>query len=335
MRSAENMEKIFGYTDESAYGNISFWTDRIHPEDLAAVNELFDKIFSNPLEIYMDKEYRFKKANGQYAYVYDKGYIVRDDCGKPTRMTGACQDITKLRENELQLQIRAKELTISNQELEQFAYVASHDLQEPLRMVTSFLTQLEKKYRPIIDAKGKQYIDFAVDGAKRMRQIILDLLEYSRAGRTADSRENIDLNQLIEEIQILCSKQIKEKKAVITVDELPQVHAHRSPLRQIFQNLIGNALKYTKEDRPVKIHITVKSSDDHWQFAISDNGIGIEHEYFDKIFIIFQRLHSKEEFSGTGMGLAITKKIIESQGGKIWVESEEGKGSTFYFTIEK
>ena len=245
--------------------------------------------------------------------------------------------ISNIRLNDLNenLQQQAKELAISNMELEQFAYVASHDLQEPLRMVTSFLTQLDKKYGGVIDEKGKQYIYFAVDGAKRMRQIILDLLEYSRAGRTVDSLENIDLNKLVEEIQILFSKQIEEKKAVIVVDQLPQLRAHRSPIRQIFQNLVGNALKYTKEGRAVKIHIAVKISNDHCQFSVSDNGIGIEQEYFEKIFVIFQRLHNKEEFSGTGMGLAITKKIIESQGGKIWVESEEGKGSTFYFTLPK
>jgi len=245
--------------------------------------------------------------------------------------------ISDIRLNDLNedLQQQAKELAISNMELEQFAYVASHDLQEPLRMVTSFLTQLDKKYGGTIDEKGKQYIYFAVDGAKRMRQIILDLLEYSRAGRTADSVENIDLNELIEEIQILFRKQIEEKKAHITIGQFRQLHAHKSPIRQVFQNLIGNALKYAREDKPVKIHINAKTLDDHWQFSISDNGIGIEHEYFEKIFIIFQRLHNKEEFSGTGMGLAITKKIIESQGGKIWVESEEGKGSTFYFTLPK
>gem|GEM_PF-1414331 len=245
--------------------------------------------------------------------------------------------VSHIRLNDLNknLQQQAKELAISNMELEQFAYVASHDLQEPLRMVTSFLTQLDKRYGGVIDEKGKQYIYFAVDGAKRMRQIILDLLEYSRAGRTLDSLEDIDLNRLVEEIQILFSKQIEEQKAVITADQLPELRAHRSPIRQIFQNLIGNALKYTKDGRQAKIHIAVKISNDHWQFSVNDNGIGIEQEYFEKIFIIFQRLHNKEEFSGTGMGLAITKKIIESQGGKIWVESEEGKGSTFYFTLPK
>ena len=233
------------------------------------------------------------------------------------------------------LQKQAKKLVISNEELERFAYVASHDLQEPLRMITSFLTQLEKKYGDIIDEKGKQYIGFAVDGAKRMRQIILDLLEFSRVGRTEDQHETVDLNELVKEIRILFRKNIEEKNAIIAADELPVIHAYQSPLRQVFQNLVSNALKYSRVNVPVQIHISVKELDDHWQFAVKDNGLGIAGEYFDKIFIIFQRLHNKDEFSGTGMGLAITKKIIESHDGKIWVESEEGIGSTFFFTVKR
>ena len=275
------------------------------------------------------------RANGQYAHIYDKGFIVRDKNGKAIRMIGASQDITKLKEHEMQLKKHAKELAISNEELEQFAYVASHDLQEPLRMVTSFLTQLDKKYGTLLDEKGKKYIDFAVDGAKRMRQIILDLLDYSRAGRTMHDMENIDLNELIRGIKILFRKEIEEKKAVILSNELPLLTGYSAPLRQVFQNLIGNALKYCKQDTPVHIKISVNELTDHWQFSVADNGIGIDKEYFDRIFVIFQRLHNKDEYSGTGLGLAITKKIIENMGGKIWLSSEEGKGSTFYFTILK
>jgi PAS domain S-box-containing protein len=252
------------------------------------------------------------------------------------------KDITDRKRSEIQLnqlnaslQRQAKELAISNAELEQFAYVASHDLQEPLRMITSFLTQLEKKYGDVIDAKGKKYIDFAVDGAKRMRRIILDLLEYSRVGRIDSKQEIIDLNELVDEIQILFRKQIQEKNAVIISGSLPHVPGNRAPIRQVFQNLISNALKFVEKDHEAQINIDCAEFEDHWQFAVRDNGIGIDQEYFDKIFIIFQRLHNKDEFSGTGMGLAITKKILENEGGRIWVESEEGKGSTFHFTIKK
>ena len=241
----------------------------------------------------------------------------------------------KLKELNENLQRHAKELAMSNSELEQFAYVASHDLQEPLRMVTSFLTQLEKKYEKIIDEKGKKYIELAVDGAKQMRQIILDLLEFSRIGRTESTEETIYLNDLIQEIQILYRKRIEEKNAVINVGSLPMLHSHKSPLRQIFQNLISNALKYSKMEIQPVINISAIEFPEYWQFSVADNGIGIHSDYFEKIFIIFQRLHHKEEYSGTGMGLAVAKKIIDNLNGKIWVQAKVGVGSTFYFTLNK
>lgn len=233
------------------------------------------------------------------------------------------------------LQRHAKELAMSNAELEQFAYVASHDLQEPLRMVTSFLTQLEKKYGNVIDVKGKKYIELAVDGAKRMRQIILDLLEFSRIGRMESLEETIHLDDLIQEIQILYRNRIEERDAVINVGSLPVLNSYKTPLRQIFQNLISNALKYSKNEIQPVINISAKEFPQYWQFSVADNGIGIHSDYFEKIFIIFQRLHHKEEYSGTGMGLAVTKKIIDNLNGKIWVDAKEGVGSTFYFTLNK
>jgi PAS domain S-box-containing protein len=242
---------------------------------------------------------------------------------------------TRLKELNASLKKHARELAISNAELEQFAYVASHDLQEPLRMVTSFMTQLEKKYSNVVDEKGKQYIHFAVDGAKRMRQIILDLLEFSRVGRTEDDLEEVNLNNLVNEILALYRKQIEEKKARIVFDNLPVIQTYKTPFRQVLQNLISNSLKYQAYRNIPLITISYTESNTHWQFSVKDNGIGIDAVYFDKVFIIFQRLHNKDEYSGTGMGLAITKKIVENLGGKIWIESEEGKGSTFYFTILK
>jgi PAS domain S-box-containing protein len=241
----------------------------------------------------------------------------------------------RLREMNETLQKHSKELAISNAELEQFAYVASHDLQEPLRMVTSFMTQLEKKYGDVVDDKGRQYIHFAVDGAKRMRQIILDLLDFSRVGRTEDDLEEVDFNKLINEILALHRRQIEELKATIIFKDLPKFQNYKTPMRQVFQNLISNSLKYHKAGEPPVIEIACKENAANYQFSVKDNGIGIASEYFDRIFIIFQRLHNKDEYSGTGMGLAIAKKIIENLGGKIWVKSEEGKGSAFYFTLLK
>ena len=226
-------------------------------------------------------------------------------------------------------------LNQKNNELEQFAFIASHDLQEPLRMIGSFLTLLEKKYGDKLDDKAKQYIYFAVDGSKRMHRIILDLLDYSRVGRLAELPEKVDLNKIFAEVSNLFSKEIKLKGALLVADPLPVLQTHRSLVYQVFQNLIGNALKYSNTSEQPKIHISCRDLITHWEFSCSDNGIGIEQEYFDKIFIIFQRLHNRESYSGSGVGLAIIKKIIEFLGGKVWVNSTPGNGSVFYFTILK
>jgi PAS domain S-box-containing protein len=228
------------------------------------------------------------------------------------------------------------ELVVSNYELEQFAYIASHDLQEPLRMVTSFLTLLNKKYGANFDETATVYIDFAVDGAKRMKELILDLLEYSRVGKSSEIEEFIDLNVLITEIKILFRKQIEEINAeIIVMEQLPLIKSPKSPLFQLFQNLISNALKYSRKDATPTVKISFETYDDYWEFKVADNGIGINENYFEKIFVIFQRLHNKDDYSGTGMGLAITKKIVESLGGKIWLSSNVNIGSEFYFTIPK
>jgi len=241
----------------------------------------------------------------------------------------------KLKELNQSLKVQAKELARSNEELEQFAFVASHDLQEPLRMITSFLAQLERKYEDVLDERGKKYIYFATDGARRMRQIILDLLDFSRVGRVDMEKSEVDIHEILENIQTLHHKIIDEKGARVTWGKMPVVFAARGPLQQLFQNLINNALKYHENDHQPEVKISSIETETHWGFSVKDNGIGIKEEYKEKIFNIFQRLHHKDEYSGTGVGLAICKKIIEMHGGEIWLESEEGKGSTFYFTIAK
>ncbi len=233
------------------------------------------------------------------------------------------------------LEKQTKELANSNSELEKFAYVASHDLQEPLRMITSFLSQLERKYEELLDEKGKQYIHFATDGAKRMRQIIQDLLEYSRVGRIDMKREDVDMNELLQSVTILQRKMIEEKSAKIDWEALPTVKANKGAMQQLIQNLIQNALNYQKKGNKPKIKIWSEEADNHLKFYIMDNGIGIDPKFSDQIFTIFQRLHGRDEYSGTGVGLAICKKIVEDHGGIIGVDSELGNGSTFYFTIEK
>lgn len=227
------------------------------------------------------------------------------------------------------------EIEKKNEELEKFAYTVSHDLQEPLRMITGFLSQLDHKYGDQLDDKGRQYIQFAFGGASRMRQIILDLLQYSRVSKEEHVKEQVDIEEIIADYRNLRHRLIKEKSANIFLDTPMSIASYKAPLIQVLHNLIDNALKYSNEDVPPEVHISVSEQPDHWLFSVSDNGIGIEHEYFDKIFILFQRLHAADEYEGTGMGLAIVKKIVENLGGEIHIESEPGKGSTFSFTIAK
>ena len=202
-------------------------------------------------------------------------------------------------------------------------------------MVTSFLSLLEKRYENILDEKGKKYISFATDGAKRMRQLILDLLEFSRVGRTDSNIETVDFNKLVNEILALFGKNIEDTKAVIKFENLPTFPINKTPVRQVLQNLIGNGLKYHIPGVSPVITISCDESETDYEFVVKDNGIGIASEYFDQIFAIFKRLHNRDEYPGTGIGLAITKKIVEHLGGKIWVNSKAGEGSAFYFTIPK
>lgn len=227
------------------------------------------------------------------------------------------------------------ELRQKNEDLEQFAYVSSHDLQEPLRMVSSFLALLEKKYAGQLDDKAREYIFLAVDGAKRMRQVILDLLEYSRLGSHTEAAVEIDVNDMIKEIEILEQQRITESNGILQYDHLPTIRSYKAPLFQVFHNFISNALKYRQDNVKALVAIKAKELPDSWEFSIADNGIGIHPDYFDKIFVIFQRLHNKEKYDGSGIGLAIVKRIVENLGGQITVRSEVGKGSVFQFTIKK
>ncbi|HLB70066.1 MAG TPA: ATP-binding protein [Candidatus Methanoperedens sp.] len=226
------------------------------------------------------------------------------------------------------------ELMRSNKELEEFAYVASHDLQEPLRMVVSYLQLIEKRYKSRIDADADEFIDFAVDGATRMQRLINDLLTYSRVGTQGRPFVPTDCESVLRQACANLEIAMKESGAVITHDVLPEVMADSGQLAQLFQNLIGNAIKFRNE-KPPEIHIGIEQKGNDWLFCVRDHGIGIDMQYAERIFHIFQRLHGKKEYSGSGIGLAVCKKIVKRHGGRIWVESEPGKGSTFYFTIPK
>lgn len=225
-----------------------------------------------------------------------------------------------------------EELKRSNKELQQFAYIASHDLQEPLRMISSFLQLLQRRYEGQLDSDADEFIDYAVDGAARMQKLINDLLAYSRVNRTTSEFEKVDLEKVLDEILMYHKLSIKENDVYVTRDPLPMVNGDYSQMVQVFQNLVGNAIKYRGEESP-KIHISAEKEDDNWLFKVEDNGIGIDPKYFERVFMIFKRLHTNEEYSGTGIGLAITKRIIERHGGDIWVDSQLGKGSKFYFNL--
>ena len=227
---------------------------------------------------------------------------------------------------------RTAELTRSNAELGMFAYVASHDLQEPLRMVASYLQLVDTRYREKLDADAREFIEYAVDGAKRMQVLINDLLAFSRVGTQGQAFQPADCEVVLQMATSNLQVAIREAGAQITHDPLPTVMGDATQLVQLFQNLIGNALKFRREEPP-KIHIRAEPKDGFWRLSVQDNGIGIESKYFDRIFAVFQRLHGRVAYPGTGIGLAICKKIVERHGGAIWVESEFGKGSTFRFTL--
>lgn len=233
-----------------------------------------------------------------------------------------------------QLADQAQDLERSNRDLEQFAYVASHDLQEPLRKVASFCQLLEQRYGDELDDTGRLYIQYAVDGAKRMQALISDLLDFSRAGRHVENFVPIDLTALTDQVVASYSDAIAEVGATITHDRLPVVHGDPSLLGALVQNLIGNALKYRSPDVALQIHIDCARSGDDWVLGCSDNGIGIEEQFRERVFVIFQRLHSRDAFEGTGIGLALCKKIVEYHGGRIWIDEPiDGAGTTVHFTL--
>ncbi|MEP6747360.1 MAG: PAS domain S-box protein [Bacteroidota bacterium] len=329
--SAETEAEVLGKTDLELLPPNTGITGYRHDMEILSTGE--------PLKNF---EECFILKSGNPLWLLTTKLVLRNEDNEISGMLGIGRDITarKIAEEKLlavnmELEKIVKELVLSNTQLEQFAYVASHDLQEPLRMVTSFLTLIEKRYGEILDEKGKQYIHFAVDGAGRMRQMILDLLEFSTIGKIEDKLEQVDLNEVVNEILILYHKQIQETNAVIKRLVLPVLRTSRTAVRQIFQNLISNSLKYRKEGVAVEMTIFFQSTESHWEFAVADNGIGIAPRFFEKIFVIFQRLHNKDQYSGTGIGLAITKKLVENLGGKVWVESVEGSGTTFYFSLAK
>ncbi|MBR9773916.1 MAG: PAS domain S-box protein [Cytophagales bacterium] len=287
-------------------------------------------------------EESYTNANGQLRWFLTSKVALKNASNKIVGLVGMTRDVTDRKEEEAVLQNlnteltkKAKALEQSNQELEQFAYIASHDLQEPLRMITGFVSLLEKKYSSKLDEKGIQYMHFVVDGATRMRNIIMDLLTYSRVGREGEKLKETDIGEIISNALNLQKTLIDQKGANISVGPMPKLKVPVSPLNQVFLNLINNSLKYQLEGATPRIKISAKERKDSWEFSVKDNGIGIPPKSQDKVFILFSRLHANSKYSGTGIGLAMCKKIIENLGGHIYFKSKENEGSTFYFTVPK
>ena len=226
-----------------------------------------------------------------------------------------------------------EELNRSNKELEQFAYVVSHDLREPLRMVTSFAQSLEKRYKEKLDKTADEYINFIVDGAARMQRLIDDILLYSRVSTRAKPFEPVEMENILMTVLSNLSVAIDEAKADITSDLLPAINADTSQMGQVLQNLIANAIKFSKPGERPAVHISARKENKEWVFSVKDNGIGIDPELFGRLFVLFQRLHTQDQYPGTGIGLAVTKKIVERHGGRIWIDSKPGEGATFFFSI--
>ena len=327
VRWNRRLREATGYSDEeiSAGSPLMFFAGEDRTRIAEAISQVFDL---GEAEVSADLIAKDGSATpclftGRRCLIDDRPYLI-----------GMGTDISALKESEAKLRRSMDELERSNQELERFAYVASHDLQEPLRMVSSYTQLLDKRYGDALDQDAKDFIRYAVDGADRMRQLIHDLLSFSRVESRGRPFERVDLNAVVDIVRSNLTVALDESGAQLTHDALPTVHADHAQMVSVFQNLIANAVKFRSEDA-LRIHVATRDAGHEWVLSVLDNGIGIDPAFFDRIFILFQRLQTRTEYPGTGIGLAMCKRIVERHGGRIWVESAEGEGATFSFTLPK
>ena len=323
-------EQLFGYTEKEALGkhiSLLFPAERLYEED-----EIIARLRQGHSLINYETERR--KKDGTVFSVAITVSPINEPSGKLIAISQIARDITEKKHAEEKLKLYNKILEQKNKETEQFAFIASHDLQEPLRTITNYIGLFSEEYSGKIDETADIYINFIGSASRRMQVLISDLLEYTRAGNDK-SLVQVDCNVLLEEITGDLNKAITGSNAEISFKDLPVISGYTTRLKSLFQNLIANAIKFRKPGVSPVITITAKDEGTDWLFEIRDNGIGIEKTYYEKIFMLFQRLHARTEYEGTGLGLAHCKKIVELSGGKIWVESEQGKGSSFFFTLPK
>lgn len=326
-----HLHPLFGMEPGTFSGRHADFLARVHPED----RERVERAYAASLErdVPLVSEHRVVWPDGSTRHLASRGKVYRDGSGRAAKVAGVCWDITRRKEDEGRLQRYAEELRRSNKELEHFAYVASHDLQEPLRTVASFSQLIERRYKGRLDAEADEFIGFIVDGANRMQRLINDLLTYSRVGTRGRTFERVDLEAVLRTVLRDMEAVIQDTGAQIIHDPLPAVSGDEVQLRQLIQNLIGNAVKFRKPGERPEVHVSAAKSGPAWEIRVRDNGIGIDPQYFQRVFVIFQRLHARNAYEGTGIGLAVCKKIVERHGGRIWVDSEPGVGATLCFTL--
>ena len=324
-------KKIYGWDFEEVSGKDSIHLLRINPSN----EDKEEIIHSIAEEGIFNREIIHRKKDGTSVYVGSTVMELKDINDEIIGYIALNRDISKRKKVQEELKETIENLKRSNEELERFAYVASHDLQEPLRTIASFTQLLEKRYKGKFDSDADEFMDYIVEAAKRMKEQIVGLLEFSRVATNGEEFQPISTNSILDHVTSNLKASIKECNGEITRDNLPDITGDAAQLQRVFQNLISNAIKFRKPGEPPKIHVSSVKDDEKgdYIFKVSDNGIGIEEQYFDRIFTIFQRLHTREKYKGTGIGLSIVKKIIDRHGGRVWVESSYGVGSTFYFTI--
>lgn len=324
--------RLLGYSAQEILGR-RVW-DFVAPAQVEKGMAVFQAAVEGSNQPVEDSEWEICGRSGDILLVRLQQNQVRDGNGAVTGLRCTMLDITESRRQAQLLERQAADLARSNAELEQFAYVASHDLQEPLRMVASFTQLLAKRYTGKLDDTADRYIHFTVDGAKRMQQLIADLLALSRVGTSGGEFRDVPLEDVMSEVLLNLGPAIQDSGAAVFHDSLPMVFADRGQLVQLLQNLIGNAIKFRGTKMP-RVHISAAEAGDDWTISVSDNGIGIAPEHAERVFQIFQRLHTRDQYPGTGIGLAVCRKIVQRHGGKIWFDSTPGGGTTFHFTLHK